>query len=635
MILHKLCNYYDILDRDKTEIPRLGYSTAKVSFALNISPYGELLDIVDLRTGENKPRPRNLVVPLQASRSGKNPPPNFACDKVKYIFGVEQVDRKTFQKKFKPPEDSKPADYMILEESDKTVTIVSQSSRDYFQAFKELQHSILDGVDDPAVQGCLAFLDNWKPETCLENPKFLEFKDELLSDPVCIFDCDTKYLHENPNVKAAWESYYKGDAADKVVSQCLITGKMEPVARLHQKVKGVTGAQASGAPLVSFNEDVFCSYGKSQSFNSPVSETAVFKYTTALEYLLKSESNRVRVGDSTVVFWGESDEKSGEVLIGSLLNSWETEKAEEGEDHSKTARISNILTRMKLGKTLDEKVIGAHPETPFYILGLSPNIGRISIRFWHADHLGHFVETISHHHMDMEIIRDKYDSYYPKYVSVSRLLKETVPKSSKTEGKPDDKKTALLGGLLMNSILNNTIYPVPMYIAIMSRIKVEGTRSLNCGRAGFIKAYMLRLSRAGLYNIKEDAITVSLNEDSPSVPYRLGRLFAVLVKLQNDVNQEMNTTINDRYFSSAAATPANIFPIIMRLAQHHLSSLENGWDIRYKKLIQEILWGVDKFPEYLTLEDQGMFMIGYYHQFKDLFTPKETDAAAVKDVKRR
>ena len=211
----------------------------------------------------------------------------------------------------------------------------------------------------------------------------------------------------------------------------------------------------------------------------------------------------------------------------------------------------------------------------------------------------------------MEIIRDDYG---PRYISVYRLLNETVPQSS-------DKKTVspLLGGLIMRSILTNTVYPIPLYSAIMSRVKVEG--SINYVRAGFIKAYLLRLSRAGLSNVKQDMITMSLNEENSNVPYRLGRLFAVLEKAQNDTNKEMKSTINSKYFSSASSTPAVVFPVLLKLAQHHIAKSE--WGFRSSQLIEQILAGVDEFPAYLNLEDQGMFMLGYYHQRKAFFTKKE------------
>lgn len=637
MTIQALCRHYDILVKDETaDIPRWGYSKAEVSIAIVISEAGKLSHIVDLRVGDTKTRPRSMNVPLQASRSGKNPPPYFACDKVKYVFGVEKLKKEDFKKKFKPPAEGKPTEYTILEENDKEVTLVSPSSREYFEAFKPLQHRILDGVNDPCAIGYLAFLDEWDPEKFLENPKTQQYKDLLLDGGICVFKCENDYLHQNSKIKTAWENYYNAGTEGKIVVQCLISGEVASIARVHQQIKGVFGAQSSGASIVSFNDDAFCSYGKTQSFNSPISDSVMFKYTTAINYLLKSESNRARVGDTTVVFWADAEKNSGEDYMKILLNSWETETAEEEtaedslvQDRSKIRRIGNILEKVRLGKHVDKNDIEVDPKTHFYILGLSPNNARLAIRFWYVNTIGHFIETMARHHLDMQIIRDDYDSYYPPYISVYHLLNETLPKNRK---KDDSKKIAppLLGGLLVNSILSNSVYPIPLYSAIINRIKIEGSRNLNCVRAGFIKAYLLRLSRAGSYNVKEDLITVSLNEESSSVPYSLGRLFAVLEKLQATTNKTMNTTISDRYFSSAASTPAVVFPIVLKLSQHHLEKLESkGLRFWYKELIQDILCDVNEFPASLNLEDQGMFMLGYYHQFKDMFTKKEAPEDAV------
>jgi CRISPR-associated protein Csd1 len=415
-----------------------------------------------------------------------------------------------------------------------------------------------------------------------------------------------------------------------------VSGKLEPAAKVHQKIKGVAGAQSAGSSLVSFNDDAFCSYGKKQSFNSSVSESSMFKYTTALNHLLSSQRNRIRIADTTVVFWAETSEKSCEDLMKFFFVPQETEKNEENQDIEKNEeknvevsrvqdtnqiqQIEGILNKVRIGKKINQEDIGTDPETNFYILGLSPNNARLAVRFWYVDSIGDLIERVARHHLDMEIIGDDYG---PLYISIYRLLNETVPQSS-------DKKVVspLLGGLIIRSILTNAVYPIPLYSAIMSRVKVEG--SINFVRAGVIKAYLLRLSRSGLLNVKQDLITMSLNEESPNVPYRLGRLFAVLEKAQNDTNKEMKSTINSKYFSSASSNPAVVFPVLLKLAQHHIA--KSDWGFRSNQLIEQILAGVDDFPAYLNLEDQGMFMLGYYHQRKAFFTKKEVISSEEKSL---
>ncbi|HII80117.1 MAG TPA: type I-C CRISPR-associated protein Cas8c/Csd1 [Methanosarcina sp.] len=621
MIIQSLCRHYDILEGDENaNIPKLGYSSAKVSFALVITPDGVLSHIVDLRSDDKKPKPKDMEVPIQESRCSAIFS-YFSCDKAQYVFGVEKLKRNEFEKKFSSSSKNGTDEYKILEVNNKEVILVHRRSRECFEAFKALHHSILDGLDDLGVRGFLAFLDGGNPEEFLENPKIKEYKDDLLAGGNCVFECDGSFLHQKNVVRNAWETYSQNETGN-TLAQCLISGKVEPVAKIHQKIKGVVGAQSAGASLVSFNDDAFCSYGKKQSFNSPVSESSMFKYTTALNHLLSSQSNRIRIADTTVVFWAETSEKSCEDLVKFFFDLPEPEKKEEKnvevprvQDTTKNKQIEDILNKVRIGKKVNQEDIGTDPETNFYILGLSPNNARLAARFWYVDSIGNLIEKVARHHLDMEVIRD---GYGPRHVSVYRLLNETIPQSS-------DKKTVspLLGGLVMRSILTNTGYPISLYSAILNRVKVDG--SINFVRAGFIKAYLLRLSRAGLSNLNKDLITMSLNEESSNVPYRLGRLFAALEKAQNDANREMKSTINSKYFSSASSTPAVVFPVLLKLAQHHIARSE--WGFRSNQLIEQILAGVNEFPAYLNLEDQGMFMLGYYHQRKAFFTKKEVPSS--------
>lgn len=623
MIIQSLCRHYDILESDESvDISRPGYSNMKISFALVISPDGGLSHIVDLRSDDKKPKPRSMDVPAQKSRAN-GIFPYFVCENAKYIFGVEKLKRGEFEKKFNPSSpQGNPAEYTILEENDKEVTLVHQRSRKCFDEFKALQHEILDGLDNLGVQGYLAFLDGWNPEEFLENPKIHQYKDDLLAGGNCVFECDGDFLHRKSAVRDAWEAHTQDEAGDACVAQCLVSGKVGSVAKTHQKIKGVAGAQSAGASLVSFNNDAFCSYGKDQSFNSPISESSMFKYTTALNHLLAGQSNRIRIADATVVFWAETGEKSCEDVVKFFFDPQETEKNEdenvEGsrvQDTATIEHVGDILKKVRAGKKVNHDDVGTDPETNFYILGLSPNNARLAVRFWYIDTVKDLIEKVARHHLDMEIVRDDPG---PRYISIYRLLNETVPQSS-------DKKAVspLLGGLLMRSILTGGAYPMPLYSAILSRVKVEG--SINYVRAGIIKAYLLRLSRSGLTNLKEDVITVSLNEESSNVPYRLGRLFAVLEKAQGDTNREMKSTINSKYFSSASATPAVVFPVLLKLAQHHIA--KSDWGFKSSQSIEEILTGVDTFPAYLNLEDQGMFMLGYYHQRKAFYKKKEATSS--------
>lgn len=616
MIVQSLVRYYDILASDDTvKIAKPGYSPANVSFVLVISDTGELTNIVDIRTDDKKKRSKVLYVPYQESRTS-GITPFFLCDKAQYVFGIEKVEVDEKNKS------GKGNVIKVLEVTESERVVITKRSAESLKKFREFHHSLLDSVKDPTVQHFLKFLDTWKPDLALQNQKFSEFKNDLLSGGLVVFECQDEYLHKNAKVMSAWE-YHLATATSKETRemQCLVSGKIEPVSRVHKWIKGVKGTQAQGAPLISFNDDCFCSYGRDQSYNSPVSATAMFKYTTVLNHLLEWESkNKIQIGDTTIIFWAETDKKICENLVLPLLDPVD-EGDETNDDLQTTTRrqdrntrqlVNDILQKVKMGRYLEERDLGVDPNTTnFYILGLSPNQGRLVVRFWHQDTFGNFITRLARHYLDMEIERDDRG---PRYISTKWLLRMTVPEKS------DDKAISpLLGGLLMRSILDGTPYPIPMYNAIVNRAKVE--RSINHARAGFIKACLIRMARTR-GNHKEDMITVSLNEESQNVPYRLGRLFAVLEKTQSDTNREMKSTINSKYFSSASTTPAVVFPVLLKLAQHHIA--KSDWGFKSNQAIADILSGVDRWPASLTLEEQGMFMLGYYHQRKANYRKRES-----------
>jgi CRISPR-associated protein Csd1 len=540
--------------------------------------------------------------------------PYFLCDKAQYIFGIEtvEVDRKNKSGIKEGPN--------VLEETELERIIISKRSLDANKQFRELQHSVLNSVNEMAVRHFLKFIDDWKPEKSLQHKKFAEFKEELMSGGLIAFECLGECLHKNASVKSAWERYLATVSSKETKEmQCLVSGKTEPVSRTHKWIKGVKGTQAQGAPLISFNDDCFCSYGRDQSYNSPVSAIAMFKYTTVLNYLLEWESkNKIQIGDTTVVFWAETDNKICENLAFSLLDSDDADDSDDEKtqqvDRGTRQLVNDILKKVKSGGYLEEKDLGIDPKTNFFILGLSPNQGRLVVRYWYQDNFGNFIRRLARYHLEMEIDRDERG---PRCIPMKWLLKMTVPEKS------DDKAMSpLLLGLFMRSILDGTPYPISMYNAILNRAKVE--RSINYARAGFIKACLIRMARTRGKN-EEKMITVSLNEENKDVSYRLGRLFAVLEKAQSDSNKDMKikSTINSKFFSSASTMPAVVFPVLIKLAQHHIA--KSDWGTKSNQEIADILYDVDKWPTSLNLEEQGMFMLGYYHQRKANYRKKSSN----------
>jgi len=368
----------------------------------------------------------------------------------------------------------------------------------------------------------------------------------------------------------------------------------------------VCSSDLKGASLVSFNLAAFLSYGKEQNHNAPVGERAAFGYTTALNALLRKGSrNQLLVGDATTVFWAERDSPV-EDLLGVFLNPPEAagKESDTAEDDLKTTQlVRDVLTAARAGRPLADVDPQLDEGVRFYLLGLSPNNARLSVRFWNVSTLGELVSRLGAHFRHLAIER-QYDGD-PEFLPLWRLLLETAT-LHKSENVPP-----LLAGALSRAILTGAPYPRSLFTAVLGRIRAD--RQVNYPRASILKAYLVR------NHAKE--IPMSLDPQRPEPAYRLGRLFALLEKAQKDAVPGANTTIKDRFFGAASATPRAVFPQLLRTAQHHLGKAEYGGYT--DKLIAEVVEDLATFPAHLSLEDQGLFTIGYYHQRNAVYRKSE------------
>ena len=511
--------------------------------------------------------------------------PNFLCDNSSYFLGVDQKEK-------------------------------PKRSLECFAASRELHTEILKGVHSPAAEAVLAFFRTWNPLNADSNTAFTEHKEKILSGGNIVFMVDGgDCAHDDPLIKNAWESY-RAAQDHEVKMPCLVTGKDEPVAILHPKIKGVKGAQSSGANLVSFNSVAYESYGreKSQGLNAPVGEYAAFAYGAALNHLLADREHRINIGGTTVVFWAENPAPVYQNIFGATLNP-------QNEDQNKL--LFDVMKRIENGKPVSE---GIDLQTPFYILGLSPNAARLSVRFFLKDSFGNFLNNIKQHYMDLDIAHAPQD--FP-YITLYWLLNETVNQNS-----IDKTASPLMSGEVLRSILLNLPYPQALQSAVMLRIRAEQddeerhTRKITRGRAAILKAFLLRKQNNKNY---KEVLSVSLNEESDNRAYVLGRLFAALEKTQRDANPDINSTIKDRYFTSACATPRNVFPTLFKLYENHIEKIRKtdsgkGISINDDKLVCELMNKLkvddDPFPANLLLNDQSVFVLGYYHQVQKFFMPK-------------
>ncbi|MBA2673043.1 type I-C CRISPR-associated protein Cas8c/Csd1 [Ramlibacter sp.] len=590
MILQALDGYYRrLLASGTSELSAFGYSPEKISYAIVLQPDGSVLQIDDLRDGSGKkPVPIALNVPQPAKRT-VGIKSNFLWDKTSYVLGV---------------------------------SVSSKRADREHEAFKALHRQALVGETDTGIKALLAFLDTWKPEA-FQPPMF---KEEMLdANMVFRFAHERGYLHDRPAAKLARARLLAGEdgeeSDDAPVGTCLVSGERGPVARLHAAIKGVNGAQSSGASIVSFNLDAFTSYGKIQGENAPVSVQAAFAYTTALNHLLRrGEHNRQRlqVGDTTVVFWAEADDPraaaAAELTFASLLNP-------PPSDAQESQKVRVVLEAVAKGRPLHDIDPGLHEGTRMFVLGLAPNASRLSVRYWQVDTLDVFAQQLAWHARDLRIEPLPWKTAPETW----RLALSTAP-TRDGRGKSDDVPPQLAGELL-RSILTGRRYPGSLLANLLMRMRADG--DLSGIRVALCKGVLARNLR--LQHSKEE-VPVSLDKQSPNPAYRLGRLFAVLESAQRlALGGQVNATIRDRYYGAASATPAAVFPMLLRNTQNHLGRLRKdkpGMAVNLERDIRDIVDGLqEQLPRSLRIEDQGRFAIGYYHQSQARFASKGEDVA--------
>lgn len=580
MILQALTQYYEDLLR-LGKINRPGWSKQKVSYSLLLSEEGELLQLLHLqqevqRGNKTVLGPQEMWVPSPVKRSS-GIRPNFLCDTSSYLLGVDGKGK-------------------------------ADRSIDCFAASKALHLQLLKEVDSPVARAIVRFFEHWDPSQAASHPALQEDWEELLKGGNLTFSLDKLFAAQDPAIADAWTRHYEDSSDDAEPIRCLVTGQTGTLARLHPSIKGVAGAQSSGASLVSFNAPAFCSFEHEQGANAPVSDYAAFAYTTALNTLLADRNRVSRVGDTTILCWATGGESAyQDCFLMSIFNDSYTEND-----------ILNTLHHLSKGESIQWDDTRLSPDTRFYVLGLAPNAARLSVRFFWQNSFGALARNLERHYQRLEIIRPSFDKF--PTLSIWRLVLETVRKAP-PGGRAPEPHPRLAGDLLL-AVLNDTLYPATLLNGVELRIRAE--RSVSRGQAAILKAYYTKyLEQFQPDSPMKEALTVQLNEQTNYLPYLLGRLFAVLEGLQQRATPGINTTIKDRYFNSASATPAIVFPQLINLAQKHLNKLDGGLAVYYDKQITELSSRITQtLPTRMSLAEQSAFQLGYYHETQRRYTAK-------------
>ncbi len=597
-ILTELARLYERL-RAEGKAPPPGFSIEKIGGEVVLDGEGNVRAIGDLTTPDErgKPQPRVMAVPDGGTRTS-GIKPNTLWDKTAYALGV------TAQKDAR----KKP----VLDDAGKPIPVTEGRVEKEHAAFVAHHEELLDGTQDEGLRALLGFVRSWRPEMFAErgfDPALLDRNLVFRLEGDLNDDGTPRYIHERPAARAliAGEEAEEGEN-----SLCLVTGHPAPPARLHPMIRGVPGAQSSGAAIVTFNLDAFTSFDKEQGENAPVSEDAAFAYGAALNALLAKGSGRsLRIGDTTVVFWAEVAEGRRattieEMMMGALAPD---EKAE-------TGKLAALMQDIADGRASEPDL---HPDTRVFILGLAPNAARLSVRFWRPGTLGDFARNITRFWKDLA----QEPPAWKGPPAAWSLLYE-VAAQRKAENIPPR-----LGGDLMQAVLAGTPYPRTLLAGVITRIRAD--HDVNARRTAIIAAVLRR-------NFKED-IPMSLDRDNPDPAYCLGRLFAAYAYAEHSYAKR-SATLRDKYIAGASASPGGVFPLLMRGYENNRSALlkasdeRRNYGIKADKAVAEIielLDGTTNLPKALNLEGQGRFFIGFYHQWNAFFEKPDKAAQAAAD----
>lgn len=565
MIFQSLIALYDRQAKiDK--IPSYGFSDEDIGFVITIDKEGNLVgqsEDLRIKIKANVFDFRKSVVPYTNQvnvRSGNaSTTPNFMVDKADYIFGMSGKSKKdVHHNSFKDR-----IDEVCGESKDEGVLAV--------KAFLSIWNQN-DSVE----------LRDWK-EICGTHGKWVAFR----------LQGDSGFIHERQDVQKLWADFVAREEFSQGVS--LLDGEVHDLQSQYAQFKF-----GSGASLVSFNEVAYESYGKKKGENAPISVDAEFKSSAALKFLLRSKTQRLRIGDATTVFWAEQASPV-EIFMGQILNP-------SIEDKAAAIPVQKFLEAVRRGSL--PKDLEGDKNLKFYILGLSLNKARLALRFWHVCSVSELMVRFRDHFNNLEMERSDKDIPFP---GVWHLLKETARETKNI--------SPVLGGALTRSILTGARYPQNLYQGVLGRIRAD--HRVNYLRVSILKAVLQR-------NHKKE-VPMSLDTERREVSYLLGRLFAALEKAQLDALGKINSTIKDRFFSAASATPASVFPRLIRLSQHHIDKAEYGYVS--DRRISEIMEHIDMFPAHMNLQDQGLFAIAYYQQ-KNAITREIQEATAKKKAKK-
>lgn len=571
MILNDLIHSYDVLQ--SRGIISFGWNkSGSVHFGIDINEKGELLQVIPFT--ENK-KPKEMMVPSTVKKeTGTANFKKFIYGNAKYFLG-----------------------YTVDSKGNGTRKITKRI--DSFSTTRDYHIQLLNDVHSVAAHAIIKYFEYYS-----------QHHDELLEmiNPVEHKEYDNAYfilcfngipVQSIPEITKAWTIEFPKLLADenKIEGISLLSGKRGPIARTHNSVSVPGGTNPT---LISFNKESFESYGLTQSYNAAITAQEAYKYSAALNYLIKNDDYSCSLGAMTIIMWSENMQSDYSNTALDWFFGRDSEKSGLTQDN-----LQRIVKQITQGKCVDLGGIELDPGEKFYIAGLRANVGRVQLEFYLEKTFGDFIKNIYAHYGRMQL-----NDGFSKNLNPYQIICQTI------RSKDDfDKANQGMKEKLLISILNNSTYPSAIYSGVINRIRKE-SKKVTSNKAQIIKMYLIK-------NFHMEEVTkLELNKESKSIPYRLGRLFAVLERIQSKASDGRVENLAEKHFNTAMTTPAIAFPKLFQTNQYYMRKFEDRDKIYFDRLIQEVASELNVFPRHLTQVEQGEFCLGYYHQKQEFFTKR-------------
>ena len=585
MILKALYDYYN----RRNDLPSFGFFDRPIPYIIVIDKKG-LFKRIECRKTEDNKHSQTFRVIKGANNATSGINPNVLWGKADYLLNLDKINRKIPH-------------------------VLSQRYIANYELVKKLNSLFPNNNKFNAV---LSFYDK---------QQYFEIEKDNLWDEIST-NVDLSFLLEGDTSIIAEQSEDLQTYVEKILlsryeeeychGMCMITGNQSVLVPFTAKTP-IRGAK--NGKLVAFMDDRgYDSYGKRNSYNSPLSIESEFAFSTAFTYLSRSNSkNKINLVNRLLLFWSHTPDKKHEDVehfIFELLNCDSNNSDYDLDKHIEY--IQELFKKIIRGgnSNIDIKDV-------FYFTILAPfNDARIGLVYWNECSIQVFAVNVLRYFEDMHIMCK--ECLFPKNLGIRQIINAISLKGDTSKIAPNLPET------IMKSILQGVQFPCTLLSQCMSRIRAEqkvpnkGTKEYypfkknEYVRAAIIKAYLNRI------NDNNQKIKVMIDKENTNQGYLCGRLFATLEYLQERSSNGVNS-IRSRYMNAASATPSAVFATILNLSVHHAEKLDKGGQIFFEQLKSEIIDKISAkgFPAHLSLQDQGRFMVGYYQQRQEFYTKKE------------